>query len=736
MSRRGFGPRGEGVTVSGTESARTFRVYPGQPYPLGATWDGSGVNFAVFSESATRVELCIFSADGGTELGRIRLREQTDQVWHGYLPDARPGWLYGFRAHGPYEPKSGHRFNPNKLLLDPYGKAVVGSVRWSDAMFGYKVGSADDLVPDERDDAPEMPKSVVIESAFSWGNDSPPRTPWSETIIYEAHVKGFTELNERLQPDKRGTYRGMADPRTIDYFKSLGVTAVELMPVHHFLDDRHLVERGLSNYWGYNTLGFFAPEPRFGSEATPGGVVNEFKSMVKALHNEGIEVLLDVVYNHTAEGNHMGPTLSFRGLDNAAYYRLVDDDPRFYMDYTGTGNTLNVLHPRSIQLLMDSLRYWTLEMHVDGFRFDLASALARGLHEADRLSAFFEIIHQDPVLSQVKLIAEPWDVGEGGYQVGNFPVLWAEWNGKYRDCIRRFWRGDEGQLPEFAYRLTGSSDLYSDNGRRPYASINFVTAHDGFTLRDLVSYESKHNEANGEGNADGHNDNLSSNYGEEGPSTNPEIEELRARQMRNFIATLLLSQGTPMLLHGDEVARTQAGNNNGYCQDNQTTWQRWAIDEKEHEQFEWVQRIVAFRKQHPVLRRRGFFRGRSIRGSDVKDITWFRDDGAEMEESDWEEGYRRALGVLVAGAAADLTDERGELVTDHSIVMLFNASAEEVDFRLPAIATNTRWILCFDSAKPERAEGSSEASAADGVAVAGRALTVFRSANVSVTPSQ
>ncbi len=709
-------------------------VYPGQPYPLGATWDGSGVNFAVFSEAGTAVDLCIFSPDGKRERARVRLREHTDQVWHGYLPEARPGWLYGYRVSGPYEPSKGLRFNPQKLLLDPYGRAVSGAVSWDDRLFGYDVATGNDDTIDERDDSELVPKSVVIEQAFSWGGDAPPRTAWSETIIYEAHVKGFSALNQQLAEDKRGTYAGLADPRSIAYLKSLGVTAIELMPVHHFLDDRHLVERGLSNYWGYNTIGFFAPEPRYARSANPQEVVNEFKSMVKAMHSEGIEVLLDVVYNHTAEGNHLGPTLSFRGLDNGAYYRLTEPDARYYMDYTGTGNTLNMLHSRSIQLLMDSLRYWNEEMHVDGFRFDLAAALARGLHEVNRLSAFFEIIHQDPVLSQVKLIAEPWDVGEGGYQVGNFPVLWAEWNGKYRDCVRRFWRGDEGQLGEFAYRITGSSDLYASNGRRPYASINFVTAHDGFTLRDLVSYESKHNEANGEDNHDGTTENISLNFGVEGPTDDPNITALRSRQMRSLIATLLLSQGTPMLLHGDEVGRTQLGNNNAYCQDNEVSWQEWTGDPAAREMLDWVKRVVAFRKRHPVLRRRGFFRGRPIRGSGVKDITWFREDGQEMSDSEWDEAHRRALGVLIAGAATDLVDERGQRFTDQSLLLLFNAAEDEVAFVLPRLAQRGPWELCLDSAHPGAQGGSW--SAGKSVPLTSRSLVVFQSARPAETPVQ
>ncbi|MCA1556912.1 MAG: glycogen debranching protein GlgX, partial [Acidobacteria bacterium] len=557
-----------------------MQVWPGQPYPLGATWDGAGVNFALFSENATRVELCLFDGlDARRETMRITLPEQTDQVWHAYLPEARPGQLYGYRVHGPYKPRAGHRFNPNKLLIDPYGKAIASTVDWRDQVFGYTIGHEDeDLSFDVRDSSPFIPKCVVVDPAFSWGDDKHPRTPWHKTLIYEMHVKGFTKLHPHVPENLRGTYTGMTHPSVIEYLLSLGVTAVELLPVHQSVSGKHLSEKGLTNYWGYNSVAFFAPDVRYSSSGHLGQQVTEFKTMVKTLHREGIEVILDVVYNHTGEGNQMGPTLAFRGIDNAAYYRLVGDDSRYYMDYTGTGNTLNMTHPRTLQLIMDSLRYWVLEMHVDGFRFDLASALARELHEVDRLGAFFDIIHQDPVISQVKLIAEPWDLGEGGYQVGNFPVLWAEWNGVYRDVVRGFWRGDRGLVDNLAFRLTGSSDLYERSGRSPYASINFVTAHDGFTLRDLVSYNQKHNEANGEDNRDGTDDNISFNYGTEGPTGDPQIEAVRARQQRNFLATLLLSQGVPMLQAGDEMGRTQQGNNNPYCQDNEISWLDWSVD--------------------------------------------------------------------------------------------------------------------------------------------------------------
>ncbi|HEY7467303.1 MAG TPA: glycogen debranching protein GlgX, partial [Dehalococcoidia bacterium] len=552
---------------------------PGRPYPLGATWDGSGVNFAIFSEDAEAVDLCIFEhAYGAPEVERIAIQEQTDFVWHVYLPEARPGMFYGFRVYGPYDPKHGLRFNPHKLLLDPYSRSTTGPIDMSNAMFGFPISFPDadrDLHMDETDSSPVMPKGVVIEPAFSWGDDKPPKIPWHDTVIYEAHVKGLTHLRTELAPDIRGTYSALCDARMIDYLRDLGITSVELMPVHQWVNDKRLIDRGLTNYWGYNTIAYFAPEPRYGASRSPVGRVNEFKTMVRTLHRAGIEVILDVVYNHTAEGNHLGPTLSFRGIDNRAYYRLNPADERLYTDYTGTGNTLNMRSPRVLQLIMDSLRYWVLDMHVDGFRFDLAAALARELHEVDRLSAFFDIVHQDPVLSQVKLIAEPWDVGEGGYQVGNFPVGWTEWNGKYRDTVRRFWRGDKGVVADLAYRITGSSDLYEHTGRRPYASINFVTAHDGFTLRDLVSYNQKHNQANAESNGDGANENYSFNYGAEGDTADAAINDLRRRQMRNFLAMLLFSQGVPMLLHGDEVGRTQHGNNNPYCQDNEISWMSW-----------------------------------------------------------------------------------------------------------------------------------------------------------------
>jgi isoamylase len=676
-----------------------MKVWPGQPYPLGATWDGAGVNFAIFSENATRVELCLFdSVESGRETARVQLREQTDQVWHAYLPEVRPGQLYGYRIDGPFAPHEGHRFNPHKLLVDPYCKAVANTVIWGDEVFGYTIGDErEDLSMDERDSAPFVSKCVVVDPAFSWGKDEHPRTPWHKTLIYEMHVKGFTKLHPQVPEELRGTYAGMTHPSVIEYLLSLGVTAVELLPVHQFVSGKHMIDKGLTNYWGYNSIAFLAPDVRYSSTGTMGQQVAEFKTMVKTLHREGIEVILDVVYNHTGEGNHMGPTLSFRGIDNAAYYRLMADDPRYYMDYTGTGNTLNMTHPRTLQLIMDSLRYWVLEMHVDGFRFDLASALARELHEVDRLAAFFDIIHQDPVISQVKLIAEPWDLGEGGYQVGNFPVLWAEWNGIYRDVVRGFWRGDKGLADNLAYRLTGSSDLYERSGRKPYASINFVTAHDGFTLNDLVSYNEKHNQANGEENRDGTDDNISFNYGVEGPTTDPQIEHVRARQQRNFLATLLLSQGVPMLQAGDEVARTQYGNNNAYCQDNEISWFDWNLKDSQRALLEFTRNVIKLFHRHPVLRRRKFFQGRKIRGSEVKDLSWFRADGEEMTEEDWRNESLRSLGIRFAGDAIDEVDERGRRITDDTLLLLLNAHDKQVSFILPAHRREVRWELMLDT---------------------------------------
>ncbi|MDA2919816.1 glycogen debranching protein GlgX [Desulfobacterota bacterium AH_259_B03_O07] len=676
-----------------------MRVWPGTPYPLGATWDGAGVNFALFSENATKVELCLFGTQKGEkETARIAITEQTDQIWHIYLPEVRPGQLYGYRVHGPYDPNNGHRFNPNKLLLDPYAKSIAGTIQWSDALFGYEMGNPDDdLSYDERDSSKGIPKCVVLDPAFSWDDDSPPLIPWHKSIIYELHVKGYTARHPDVPREMSGTFAGLKCPAVLEYLKSLGITAVELMPVHQLVADKQLVDRGLTNYWGYNSIGFFAPDARYSSTGVNGQQVKEFKTLVKALHREGIEVILDVVYNHTAEGNQMGPTLCFRGIDNAAYYRLLANDRRYYVDYTGTGNSLDMTHPRVLQIIMDSLRYWVLEMHVDGFRFDLASALARELHEVDRLGAFFDIIHQDPVISQVKLIAEPWDLGEGGYQVGNFPVLWAEWNGMYRDTVRRFWRGDRGQVSDLAYRLTGSSDLYEHGGRLPYASINFVTAHDGFTLRDLVSYNEKHNEDNGEDGKDGTDDNLSWNCGVEGPTDDSEILALRARLQRNYLATLMLSQGVQMLLAGDEIGRTQQGNNNAYCQDNDISWLDWKLDQPRLELLSFTKQVIRIFNRHPVLQRRNFFQGRKILVSEVKDLTWFRADGKEMTEEDWNDPEIRCSGLRLAGDAIEEVDARGNRIVDDTLLILLNAQYIPISFILPAHRPKMRWELLLDT---------------------------------------
>src|SRR6476661_3084151 len=676
------------------------RTFLGQPYPLGATWMGNGVNFAIFSEHAGGVELCLVdSMADAKEYVRVPIKECTDQVWHVFLPDARPGQLYGFRVSGPYEPERGLRFNSSKLLLDPYAKAIVGEVNWADEMFGYVIGGEQqDLSENLQDDARCVPKSLVVDSRFDWQNDTRPAIPLHESVIYEVHVKGFSKLWRDLPEHLRGTYAGLGSPPAINYFKKLGVTAVELLPVHAHIDEKLLVENGLRNYWGYNTIGFFAPHAEYSSSGVRGEQVKEFKSMVRNLHAAGIEVILDVVYNHTAEGNHLGPTLCFRGIDNLAYYRLHADKPRFYLDFTGTGNTFNLLHPRTLQLVMDSLRYWVLEMHVDGFRFDLAVSLARDRDGVNKLHAFFEIIHQDPVLSQVKLIAEPWDVGEGGYQVGNFPVLWAEWNGKYRDAIRSFWKGDEGKIGEVAYRLTGSPDLYQHDGKRPYASINFVTSHDGFTLTDLVSYNEKHNEANGEKNHDGDNNNLSWNHGVEGPTKDPKINALRERQRRNFLTTLLISQGVPMLLGGDEFGRTQNGNNNAYCQDNEISWLDWEKrDEKQNALFQFTRRLIELRHQHPVFRRPKFFQGRRIRGSEIKDVMWFNPGGNEMSEEDWSSHSVRCLGMMLSGDTIDVLNFQGEPIRDDTFLFLISAHYETISFLLPG-QEHIEWQLLIDTA--------------------------------------
>ncbi|WP_169980295.1 glycogen debranching protein GlgX [Microbispora sp. H10836] len=668
-------------------------VWPGEPYPLGATWDGVGTNFSVFSEAAERVELCLYDDRGGET--RVDLPEVDGFVWHGYVPGIMPGQRYGFRVHGPYRPEHGHRCNPSKLLLDPYAKAIEGSVRWNQSLFSYQFADPGRL--NTEDSAPYMPKNVVVNPFFEWGNDRPPRTPYHETVIYEAHVRGLTMRHPSVPEGQRGTYAGLAHPAVIDHLLSIGVTAVELMPVHQFVPEHFLVARGLTNYWGYNTIAYMAPHNTYASSGQRGEQVQEFKAMVRALHEAGIEVILDVVYNHTAEGDHMGPTLGFRGIDNVAYYRLREEDRRYYLDYTGCGNSLNVRSPHALQLIMDSLRYWVLDMHVDGFRFDLAAALARELHDVDRLSAFFDLIQQDPVISQVKLIAEPWDVGPGGYQVGNFPPLWTEWNGKYRDSVRDFWRGASQTLPEFASRLAGSSDLYASSGRRPVASINFVTAHDGFTLTDLVSYDHKHNEANGEGNRDGTDDNRSWNCGAEGPVEDPAIVRLRRRQRRNLLATLFVSQGVPMLLAGDEFGRTQHGNNNAYCQDNDVSWIDWSLLRQEDDLLDFVRRLAALRRAHPVFRRRRFFHGRTV-GGGSRDIVWLTPSGTEMADSDWHTGYAKSLGVYVNGEAIGEPGPRGERIRDETFLLLINAHHESLTFALPGAELGAAWRPVLDTA--------------------------------------
>lgn len=677
-----------------------MRVWPGRPYPLGATWDGAGVNFALFSEHAEKVELCLFdSADAKQESERIALPEQTDQVWHGYFPDLLPEQLYGYRVHGPYDPEQGQRFNPNKIMLDPYAKMIGRTVQWADELFAYRIGDPnEDLSFDDRDSAAYAPLAAVLDTAFTWGDDRPPRTPWHKTLIYEVHVKGFTKRMPGVPEHLQGTYAGLASEPAIKHLLDLGITAVELLPVHHHLNDRHLVEKGLTNYWGYNTLGFFAPELRYASSMEPRLAVQQFKMMVRNLHAAGIEVILDVVYNHTAEGNHMGPTLSMRGIDNAAYYRLVQDNPRYYMDYTGCGNSLNMMHPHVLQLIMDSLRYWVMDMHVDGFRFDLASTLARELHEVNKLGGFLDIIHQDPILSQVKLIAEPWDVGEGGYQVGNFPVLWTEWNGKYRDCMRRFWKGDGGTYAEMATRLSGSSDLYEQSGRKPYASINFITCHDGFCLQDLVSYNDKHNEANKEDNHDGADDNNTWNCGVEGPTDDPNIIALRERQKRNLMATLLFSQGVPMLLAGDELSHTQQGNNNTYCQDNELTWLNWEMDERKQAFLDFVKKVTCIWSEQPVFQRRKFFQGRAIRGTGIKDISWFEPSGQEMADDDWNAGFVKCMGVRLAGDLIGDLDERGDPIQGETLLLLINAHYEPIPFTLPVAREEHIWERLLDTA--------------------------------------
>ncbi|PNY82829.1 glycogen debranching enzyme GlgX [Deinococcus koreensis] len=704
-----------------TEPTPTVRLRPGAPYPLGATWDGKGTNFALYSENASAIELCLFDEQGHET--RYPLTEQTAFVWHGYLPQVGPGQRYGYRVHGEYAPEKGLRFNPNVVLLDPYAKALDGTEQFDEGVFGYVPGGDDTVMQTEEQRG--APLGIVTDGvSFDWQGDRRPTIPFHQAVIYEAHVKGLTMTHPDVPNELRGTYAGIATEPILFYLRELGITSIELMPVHQHVDDPFLLDKGLTNYWGYSTLSFFAPDVRYSAEArrgNPAGAVDEFKAMVRALHQSGIEVILDVVYNHTAEGNHMGPTMSFKGIDNPTYYRLVAGDERHYFDYTGTGNSLNVRHPQTLQLIMDSLRYWVSEMHVDGFRFDLASTLARGLHEVDQLSGFFTIIHQDPVISQVKLIAEPWDVGEGGYQVGNFPVNWAEWNGIYRDDIRAFWKGDGGLASEIGYRLTGSSDLYQNDGRKPYASINFVTAHDGFTLRDSVTYEQKHNEANQEGGNDGHNHNLTWNCGVEGETDDPAIDELRKRQQRNFLATLLLGQGTPMLLGGDEIGRTQGGNNNAYCQDNEISWYDWAsLDE---ELLAFTKKVIGLRKAHPALHRRKFFSGRNIRGEDVRDLVWLRFDGQEMTDDDWTNGQTQSMGLFLDGDGLDDIDEHGEPLRDDHLLLLLSASHVDLPFQLPELGGCGAWELLLDTSD-DAASGTEQAG--EESTLRGRSVKLYR----------
>ena len=678
----------------------TVRVWPGSPHPLGATWNGEGVNFALFSENATAVALCLFDeATAGVPTATITMAERTDNVWHAYLPDVRPGALYGYRVDGPYEPTSGHRFNPSKLLIDPYAKAVSGPIRWSDDLFGYRIGDEqEDLSFDARDSAGAMPKCLVVDPAFTWEDDRRPNTPWNQTVIYETHVRGMTARHPGVPEHLRGTYLGLASDPIIDHLLGLGVTAVELMPVHHFVADRHLVDQGLTNYWGYNSIAFLAPHVGYATGGL-GQQVSEFKSMVRTLHRAGLEVILDVVYNHTGEGNQMGPTLSLRGIDNSVYYRLMPGQPQYHLDYTGTGNSLNILHPRAMGLVTDSLRYWVTDMHVDGFRFDLAPVLVRG-YEAGQPSAFFEIIQQDPVLSKVKLIAEPWDASPDGYQLGQFPTGWSEWNGAFRDCVRRFWRGDPGQVPELASRLTGSSDIYAPSGRRTYASVNFVTCHDGFTLTDLVSYEHKHNEANGEGNRDGAQDNASRNWGQEGPSDSARIQRARDRMKRNFLTTLLFAQGVPMLLGGDEIGRSQQGNNNAYCQDNEVSWFDWDIGESGYDMRDFVRELIRVLQSNPILRRRGFFTGAVVPGTNTKDVTWIRSNGQEMTDEAWEDPNNQSIGMLLFGRAADEVDIRGRSASADTLLLLLNAGTRSHSYVLPRMESPGLWEELLNTARP------------------------------------
>ncbi|QQT55265.1 glycogen debranching protein GlgX [Sphingobacterium multivorum] len=698
------------------------KINTGSPYPLGATYDGEGVNFALFSENAEAVELYLYDSSNQQEIEKFKITEKTHQVWHIYVSGIKPAQLYGYRVHGPYDPAQGHRFNPHKLLIDPYAKAISGVVQWNDALFAYNIGE-DDLSLDTTDSAPFVPKSVVIDGHFDWVDDHPPRIPMHQSVIYETHVKSFTATHPEIPEEIRGTYAALAHPVTINYLRELGITAIELLPIHHFITDRHLQDKGLTNYWGYNSVGFFAPDVRYSASGTHGEQVVEFKEMVKALHSAGIEVILDVVYNHTGEGNEMGPTLSFRGIDNASYYRLAED-PRYYMDFTGTGNTLNTRQPNVLRLIMDSLRYWVQEMHVDGFRFDLASALARELHDVDKLSSFFDVIHQDPVISQVKLIAEPWDIGEGGYQVGEFPAGWAEWNGKYRDCIRDYWIGADSMIAEFANRLTGSSDLYRGDNRTPSASINFITAHDGFTLHDLVSYNEKHNEANGEDNKDGESHNRSWNCGAEGPTDDSTVNNLREKQKRNMLVTLFLSQGVPMLVAGDEQGRTQQGNNNAYCQDNEISWLNWAnVDVS---LLDFTKKLIHFRREHPVFCRRKWFQGLPIRGTGVEDIVWFLPDASEMDDHHWQEDYARSLAVFLNGAGIRSVDTDGKKIVDANFYLIFNAYWEDVTYTLPGENYGAGWFKILDT-NNDTIESFGNYSAGDSILVPSRSILLFQS---------
>ncbi|MRX46339.1 glycogen debranching protein GlgX [Pedobacter puniceum] len=701
-----------------------IKVYPGKPYPLGATWDGKGVNFTLYADNATGVDLCLFNTTKDeTESVKIRIKERTHQIWHCYVPDIEPGQLYGFRVYGPYEPENGHRFNPHKLLIDPYAKAIAGTLQWHNALFAYQVGHEDeDFSFSEEDSAPYIPKAVVIDPAFDWEDDKSPNTSMHKSIIYETHVKGFTMQHPDIPEEIRGTYKALAHEATIAYLTDLGITAVELMPVHHFVSDKNLQDQGLNNYWGYSTIGFFAPDVRYSSSGVLGQQVREFKEMVKALHKAGIEVILDVVYNHTAEGNHLGPTLSFKGIDNCSYYRLTEN-PRFYMDYTGTGNTLNARLPNVLRLIMDSLRYWITEMHVDGFRFDLASTLARELHEVQKLSSFFDIIHQDPIISQAKLIAEPWDVGEGGYQVGKFPPGWAEWNGKYRDCIRDYWIGADSMLGEFADRFTGSSDLYQDDYRKPTASINFITAHDGFTLHDLVSYNEKHNEANGENNQDGESHNRSWNCGAEGNTDDEAIITLRNQQKRNFLTTLFLSQGVPMIVAGDEFGRTQQGNNNAYCQDNEISWLNW--DNMDHELQQFTASLIRLRKEHPTFCRRKWFQGMPVKGIGLEDIAWFLPEGTEMDDEHWQHDFARSLAVYLNGKGIRSLSEQGEKIIDDDFYVMFNAHHDTIIYHLPPDKYSKKWQKVLDTSEAKFDE-ETVLKSEDEIPVKGRSVVLLK----------